>query len=104
MRIRRAGSDLKSRGHGVLVYQQADDLYQQYLDDPRLSLFKDNPHIVDGYAWKSVPWQLSQGVPPLTYSMSKHYVPPEFMHPAIGAHETVNKFLVDYINKHSLLT
>ena len=30
---------LKSRGHRVLMFQQADDLYHEYLVDPRLSLF-----------------------------------------------------------------
>ena len=30
---------LKSRGHRVLMFQQADDLYQVCLEDPRMSLF-----------------------------------------------------------------
>ena len=97
-------ADLKSRGHNVLVYQQADDLYHQYLDHPRLEFFKTTPNIIDGYAWRSVAWQFEHGVPSMQYSMAKHHVPPEMLHPARGHHETLNKFLVDYVDQHSLLS
>lgn len=101
-KILTAISDLHLRGHQVLIYQQADNLYQQYLDDPRLKLF-NSPNIIDGYAWRSVPWQHSQGVKSMNYSMAVHHVPPEMEHPAAGAHETLNLFLVEYIKQHNLL-
>jgi hypothetical protein len=96
--------DLQSRGHCVLVYQQADNLYQNYLDNSRLQLFKSTPAIIDGYAWRAVSWQLENGVPPMNYSSnSKHVVPDDIRHPAAGYHQTLNKFLVEYINRNSLL-
>jgi hypothetical protein len=95
--------DLQSRGHRVLVYQQADTLYQTYLDNSRLQLFKSTPAIIDGYAWRAVSWQLANGVPPMNYSNSTRGIPDDIQHPASGYHQTLNKFLVEYINRNSLL-
>ena len=50
---------LKSRGHRVLMFQQADDLYHEHLDNPRLSLFCCS-EIVDGYRWRATAWQAAQ--------------------------------------------
>ena len=93
-------SSLQSRGHRVLVYQQADDLYQEFLDRPCLQFFKSTTSIIDGYNWRSVPWQLSNGVPPM---YNKPNVPKDISHPAPGYHNLLNEFLVDYINQHSIL-
>lgn len=97
-------ADLHTRGHRVLVYQQADDLYQQYLDTPRLELFKSTRSIIDGYRWRAVSWQLENGVTPTNYgSNPSHLVPKNMQHPMPGEHQKLNKFLVDYINQHSIL-
>jgi hypothetical protein len=97
-------SDLHARGHRVLVYQQADPLYQEYLDDPRLALFKSTPTIVDGYRWRAVSWQLSNGVPPTDYGANLiHDVPDDIKHPRAGHHQKLNEFLVDYICENSIL-
>jgi hypothetical protein len=97
-------SDLHARGHRVLVYQQADSLYQEYLDCPRLDLFKNTPAIIDGYRWRAVPWQLTNGVPPTNYGENpKYHVPDDIRHPAKGHHQKLNEFLVDYIGKNSIL-
>lgn len=95
-------SDLKSRGHRVLVYQQADNLYQQYLNHTRLALFQ-RPEIVGGYAWRAVAWQHEQGVQGTTYSLGTPYVPPDMVHPKSGCHELLNKYLTNYINEHNIL-
>ena len=97
-------SDLHARGHRVLVYQQADNLYHEHLDHPRLQLFKSTPAIIDGYNWRSVPWKLTQGVSPMNYgSNPKHVVPDDIRHPAAGQHQKLNEFLVNYINQHLIL-
>ena len=95
--------DLKRRGHGVLIYQQADPLHLEYLSNPRLALFQQFKEIVDGYAWLAVPWQLSQGVPSMHYGAAMHDVPDDLKHPAPGYHQTLNKFLKDYIVRHEIL-
>jgi hypothetical protein len=92
-------SDLRSRGHLVLMYQQADDLYQNLLEHPRLKLFKTVPNIIDGYAWRAVPWQLNCGVP----TMPGNRTPIEIRHPALGYHQKLNEFLVDYITSRGIL-
>lgn len=95
--------DLKSRGHGVIIYQQADSLYQEYLSNPRLKLFKNYKEIIDGYSWRAVPWQLSQGVPGMPYGAIIHQVPKDIQHPAVGYHYQLNKFLYNYVTDHGIL-
>jgi hypothetical protein len=95
-------NDLKSRGHGVLVYQQADNIYQDLLGNNRLTLFGCTPEIVQGYAWRAVAWQHSQGVPG-NYNGVKLQVPPDMVHPKSGHHEKLNEFLVNYIRQHHLI-
>ena len=103
-RILSTVSDLRSRGHQVLIYQQADDLYLDLLDHPRLQLFKTAINIIDGYAWRAVPWQLRNGVPAMNYGTVIAPVPTAIQHPAPGYHQTLNEFLVQYIRDRNMLT
>ena len=97
-------SNLQKQGHQVLVYQQADTLYQEFLSDPRLRYFQNVPNVIDGYAWRAVPWQLSQGVPPMYYgNQPAHVVPDDIRHPTPGHHHTLNEFLVNYIHSRNML-
>lgn len=96
-------SDLQKRGHQVLVYQQADNLYQSFLSDDRLKFFRSVPNIVDGCNWRSISWQLENGVPPLYRDNNLNHVPNDMKHPAHGYHQILNKFLVDYIAQWNLL-
>lgn len=98
-------ADLRSRGHQVLIYQQADNLHLEHLDNPKLKFFKNNVHILGDYAWRAVPWQLSQGVVPTNYgSQAMHHVPDDLRHPAPGHHHVLNEFLVDYITSRNMLS
>lgn len=96
-------ADLRSRGHQVLIYQQADNLYQQFLQDPRLKLLSSTPNIIQGLEWRAVPWQHQQGVPGMIYDRSGQAVPDEIRHPAVGHHHRLNEYLVDYIAQHQML-
>ena len=97
-------ADLKLRGHRVLVYQQADNLYQQYLEDPRLQLFKSTAEIVNGYKWRAIAWQSENGVPPSDYGANPpHQVPADMHHAAPGYHQKLNEYLKNYIVQHQLL-
>jgi len=96
-------ADLKSRGHRVLMFQQADNLYQEHLDNPRLKLFQ-RPEIINGFRWRSAAWQAEQGVQPKNYGPGAPYVPPDMTHPAIGHHQKLNEYLTNYIQEHKLLT
>jgi hypothetical protein len=101
-RMRSVITDLKSRGHRVLMYQQADNLYQDLLDDSRLQLFKC-PEIVGGFEWRAVAWQHQQGVAPTIYSPGHGPVPPDMTHPARGHHQLLNEYLTNYIQEHKIL-
>jgi hypothetical protein len=93
---------LKFRGHRVLIFQQADNLYQEYLEDSRLSLFCC-PEIVDGYRWQATAWQAAQGVEPKKYPPGAPHVPPDMTHPAVGHHQKLNEYLTNYIQEHKIL-
>jgi len=95
---------LKSRGHAVIVFQQADNLYESYLDSPRLKLFHSEPEIVEGYKWRAIPWQHERGVPATDYGPGAlQYVPPEIAHRQPGFHQELNMFLTAWINNNNLL-
>jgi len=95
-------SDLQSRGHRVLMFQQADNLYTNLLNEPRLALF-DRPEIVGKFAWRATAWQAEQGVQPKDYGPGAPYVPPDMTHPAIGHHQMLNEYLTNYIQERKLL-
>ena len=95
-------ADLQSRGHRVLMFQQADNLYLDFLSDPRLSLF-DQPEIVGKFGWRASAWQAEQGVQPKDYGPGAPYVPPDMTHSAIGHHQKLNEYLTNYIQERKLL-
>jgi hypothetical protein len=96
--------DLRSRGHGVLLYQQADNLYQDFLTHPRMKPLSECREIVGGYRWRAVPWQLENGVPPMDYGNNpRHHVPADMHHPASGHHDTLNEYLTTYITENKLI-
>ena len=101
-RIISAITDIQNRGHRVLIFQQADNLYQEHLSNPRLSLFR-RPEIIEGFAWRSVAWQHAQGIAPKTYPAGSQYVPPDMTHPETGQHQLVNEYLTNYIQEHKIL-
>jgi hypothetical protein len=101
-RMLSAISDFHSRGHRVLMFQQADNLYQEYLSDPRLQWFQ-RPEIVGGFEWRAIAWQYEQGVRPKTYPFGTPHVPPDMTHPEIGHHDALNEYLTNYIIEHKIL-
>ena len=94
---------IQMRGHRVLVYQQADNLYQEILDNPRFAPMKERREIIDGLAWRAVAWQHEQGVPGTIYAPGHPYVPPDMVHPAAGHHQKLNEFLTEYIKEHKII-
>jgi hypothetical protein len=97
-------SDIRSRGHQVLMFQQADNLYQELLEHPRLQHFKQVPYIINGFNWRAVAYQHSLGVEPTVYGPGAPYVPSDMVHPAVGAHRILNDYLTDYIQEYKILT
>jgi hypothetical protein len=96
--------DLRSRGHGVLLYQQADNLYQNLLTHPRMKPLSECQEIVGGYRWRAVSWQLENGVPPTDYGNKPiHHVPADMHHPASGHHDKLNEYLTKYIIENNLI-
>jgi hypothetical protein len=95
-------TDLQQRGHRVLVFQHADDLYQGFLNDERLKLFQRS-EFVGGYAWRATPWQHEQGVNATVYDPPMPVVSPETTHRAVGEHQQLNEYLCNYIHTHNIL-
>jgi hypothetical protein len=95
-------NDLKSRGHACVIYNQADDIYQQFLDLPQMQLLQIK-EIIQGLKWIAVPWQWKSG----TKMTDDHFnlgIPEHLRHPAVGAHGNINQFLADYIGQHQLVS
>lgn len=95
-------SDLQQRGHQVLIFQHADTLYQEFLSNPRLSLFQ-RPEFVGGYAWRATAWQHTQGVEATVYDPPLYNVPADIIHRAVGQHHVLNEYLCNYIKQHNIL-
>jgi len=89
---------LRLRGHRVIVFQQADNSYQMYLNAPRLFLFKKYPEFVDSFKWCSIQWQHEQGVPPIENPVEGKYgkTPDEMLHRKSGEHKLLNQHLVKH--------
>lgn len=96
-------SDLHRRGHKVLVFQQADNLHLEHIDNPKFDLFRATPEIIGGYSWCAINWQHENNVLKTVYGPDSQYVPPEMTHPAPGAHDKLNAFLTNYIQEHKIL-
>ena len=97
---------LHARGHKVLIYQQADPIYQSYLEESRFKFLKI-PEIIGGLTWQAIPWQDQQGVP---VNDSSDYVtnpygetPRNMKHRKAGAHDQLNEFLTNYIKDYKIL-
>jgi hypothetical protein len=95
-------SDLHSRGHQVLMFQQADNSYQEYLSEPRLAQFR-RPEIIGGFEWRAIAWQAKNGVAPQQYPPGSPHVPPDMTHPEIGHHALINNYLTNYIQEHKII-
>jgi len=98
-------NDLESRGHRVLIYQQADTSYFSELDSQRLTLFKTKVNFIQSFSWASILWQHSQGVPIEKQNYNSIYgdAPAEIRHREARQHHVLNKFLTNYIKEYKIL-
>jgi hypothetical protein len=108
-------SDLTSRGHAVLLYQQADSsiLLPKYsnqpdrlIDSDRLKLLASKSNIVDGFKWQAIQWQHRQGVPEMLDGNWKSIygdAAPEIRHRAAGHHHQLNEYLINYVKQYKIL-
>jgi len=96
-------ASLTARGHRVLMYQQADNIYQEFLEDSRFEHFKNNLGIKDGFAWRSIAWQHMHEVAKVIYPKGNQYVPPDMAHPLPGHHLMINTHLTQYIKDAKIL-
>lgn len=95
-----AVNDLTSRGHQVIVFKQAEDVYEQFLIDPRVNLLNRSVNIVGGLRWCANAWQYDRGV---GWNPGDADVPRNLRHPAVGQYHVLNDFLLEYINTNNLL-
>lgn len=101
-------NDLQSRGHKVLVFQQSDDSYQRFADDPRLNLLYSTKNIIDGLMWRAILYQHGNNVPNADHGGTGNYLGPrlvaeEMKHRAPGEHKVLNDFLINYIRGNDIL-
>lgn len=93
---------LHTRGHRVLMFQQADNLYQDHLDHARVK-WLDRPEIVGKLGWRATAWQAANAVPPKQYGPGSPFVPPDMTHPAEGHHHKLNEYLTNHVEQYKIL-
>jgi hypothetical protein len=97
-------SSLTSRGHGVVVFQQADDLHLPHMDNERIKHLRNCINVVGEYKWRGIVWQHEQGVPTAYSDANAIYpVPDQIKHRAPGAHQKINEYLANYIQSNQLI-
>lgn len=105
-------NDLNSRGHQVLIYNQADDNITSprgtkiLADAVKLQLLRTVKNFVHGLTWESIRWQHAQGVKAISPSnvISKYGETPEDMkHRMPGDHAQLNGYLVNYLIDNELI-
>jgi hypothetical protein len=105
-------NDLNSRGHQVVIYNQADSNITSsrgnmiLADAVKLQPLKSRSNFVHGLTWQAIPWQHSQGVAVSSPSnvINKYGEPPADMkHRMPGEHAVLNEYLVNYIKSNQLV-
>lgn len=94
-------ASLRRRGHRVLIFQQAENRYQEFLDS--LSLYYSTTEFVDGFAWRAIPWQLNQGAKPIDVDVKNLSIPRDMLHVSPGQHSRLNEFLTKYIQENKII-
>lgn len=96
---------LESRGHSVLVFQQADQSYYDYLAADKFRLFRDYKNFVNQFKWTSIQWQHDLGVPeqPGNYTNKYGTTPENMRHRKEGEHHILNEFLINYIKEYKII-
>jgi len=95
--------DLRSRGHNAIIYNQADNIIPDFINNPKFQLIHAEHSFVHALSWLAIPWQQKQGAPVKEYPPGQE-PPPEFRHIAPKHHHYLNAFLTDYIKEHKILT
>ena len=106
-------SDLQSRGHDAVIYNQADITFTDPLqkgqilsDAPKLKLFKSSKNFVHGLVWTAIQWQHSQGVASTTPNNlinRNNETPEEMKHRKPGEHQKLNEYLTAYIKDNKII-
>ena len=100
-------SDLRSRGHSVLVFQQSDDSYHDLLAHPKLQYLRST-NIIDQLQWCAVKYQHEQGVPAFRQQtvtwIGPTDTPDNMRHREPGAHAVLNEFLCKYIKQNQIIS
>jgi hypothetical protein len=93
---------LQSRGHDVILYNQADDIFldEETIDNKIFDLLNNN-RIIDRLRWRAVVYQHYNGTP-MTTDEFERGVPLEIRHPQVGHHQNLNNFLINYL--HSVIS
>jgi hypothetical protein len=88
------------RGHRCLIFNTSEHALDWVIDKQEFDLLKLDKHFIEGLKWKSIPWQFEQGA---DFYPGDEIYPAISRHVALGQHQWLNEFLVDYINQHGIL-
>jgi len=88
-------NDLKSRGHQVCIFRQADDVYHNLLNDSKFALL-NQPEIVQGLKWGALEYQYKNGA---KFDPRDSHLETNIRHVLSDNTNSLIKFITDYISK-----
>jgi hypothetical protein len=93
---------LHYRGHRVVIFNTAEGGVDYWLvDNPKFDPLRKRKEIINGLAWRSIPWQFEQGA---RWPVEDERHPLDCRHVVPGDHKWLNQFLIDYIKTNNILT
>lgn len=99
-RLRSTIDAAKNKSHRILIFNTAEHAVDYYLHEPQFDLFRQCKEIINGFKWRSIPWQFEQGA---TYPPEDEQYPADCRHVSLGDHSWLNEFLTNYIQEHKIL-
>ena len=91
---------LTHRGHGCVIFNTADAVFDYVLDQPRFAPIRSQHEIIGGLLWRSIPWQFDQGA---TWPINDEHLDRNCRHVEAGQHQWLNQYLTNYIREHKIL-
>lgn len=90
----------QNKSHKILIFNTAEHSVDYYINETKFDLFRQRKEIINGFNWRSIPWQFEQGA---SYPIEDEQYPADCRHVTPGEHHWLNEFLTNYISEYKIL-
>jgi len=91
---------LRHRGHGCVIFNTADAVFDYVLSQPKFAPLRSCDEIIEGLAWRSIPWQFDQGA---AWVEDDRDLDRNCRHVDPGQHQWLNQYLTNHMQQHNIL-